>query len=267
VCNDFTILCDMNEYWIIFWVCTGSLFAGFIDAVVGGGGLVQVPLLLLLYPQLSHVQVIATNRFASIAGTLVAAFQYSRFVAIDITVVVMAGMASAISSFGGTFVMGYIRPGVFKPVLLVIIAVLAVFTFWKKDFGEKDQQENNKKPAIWVFAAIGIVIGFYNGFIGPGTGVLLVFSFVSIVGMNFLKASSVSKIVNAIADGASLVGFIISKSIVFKLAIPMMLCNMLGAYWGSKMAILKGNRFVRYFFLLVIALLLTRLGWDIIKMS
>lgn len=253
----------MNDYWLLFIACMGAVFAGFIDAVVGGGGLVQVPVLLLLFPELSHVQVIATNRFASLAGTLVAAFQYSRSIAVDTSAVLITGIASALSSFGGTFVMSLIKPEIFKPVLLIIITILAVFTFIKKDFGAKDDRAGKKKTSVLIFALIGLLIGFYNGFIGPGTGVLLVFSFVSVVGMNFLKASAVSKIINAIADAASLVGFLISKSIVFKLAIPMMLSNMLGGYIGSKMAILKGNNFVRFVFLLVIFLLILRLGWDI----
>jgi uncharacterized protein len=253
----------MNEYWLLIIACMGAVFAGFIDAVVGGGGLVQVPVLLLLFPELSHVQVIATNRFASLAGTLVAAVQYSRSIAVDTSAVLITGIASALSSFGGTFVMSLIKPEVFKPILLIIITILAVFTFIKKDFGVKDDQVSKKKTSILFLTVIGLLIGFYNGFIGPGTGVLLVFSFVSVVGMNFLKASAISKIINVIADAASLVGFLISKSIVFKLAIPMMLSNMLGGYIGSKMAILKGNNFVRYIFLLVIFLLILRLGWDI----
>lgn len=253
----------MNDYWLVIMACIGAVFAGFIDAVVGGGGLVQVPVLLLLFPQLSHVQVIATNRFASLAGTLVAAVQYSRAIAIDTTAVLIAGMAAAISSFGGTFAMGLIKPEIFKPLLLIIIVILAVFTFIKKDFGVKDQPAHRNKNSLLILTAIGLLIGFYNGFIGPGTGVLLVFSFVSIVGMNFLKASAVSKIINAIADAASLLGFLLSKSIVFKLAVPMMLSNMLGSYLGSKMAVLKGNIFVRYVFLVVITLLILRLGWDI----
>jgi uncharacterized protein len=261
--KSFIILRYMNDYWLIIMACTGAVFAGFIDAVVGGGGLVQVPVLLLLFPHLSHVQVIATNRFASLAGTLVAAFQFSRVIAIDTSVVLIAGVAAAISSFGGTFAMGSIQPEIFKPLLLFIIVILTVFTFIKKDFGVKDQPEHRKKNSILILTAIGLLIGFYNGFIGPGTGVLLVFSFVSIAGMNFLKASAVSKIINAIADAASLVGFLIGKSIVFKLAIPMMLSNMLGGYIGSKTAILKGNNFVRFVFLLVIFILILRLSWDI----
>jgi uncharacterized protein len=254
----------MNEVWIYLIVCLGAAFAGFIDAVVGGGGLVQVPLLLILFPELSHVQIIATNRFASIAGTSVAALQYIRSVGIDTAVVLVAGITSAIASFSGTFVMKLIKPEVFKPMLLIIIILLAVYTFIKKDFGSVHLPKFTGSKFLIICGLIGAATGFYNGFIGPGTGTLLVFSFVSIAGMSFLHASSTSKIVNAIADAASLIGFLLSKSVVFKLAIPMMLSNMLGSYIGSKTAILKGNVFIRYVFLAVISLLILRLSWDLL---
>jgi uncharacterized protein len=255
----------MNEIWLYILTCAGALFAGFIDAVVGGGGLVQVPLLFILFPQLSHVQVIATNRFASLAGTSVAAFHYIRSVGIDMAVVVTAGITSAITAFGGTFVMKLIAPEVFKPVLLFVIILLAVYTFIKKEFGAVHAPKYTGKKLLFVCGCIGAVLGFYNGFIGPGTGSLLVFSLVSIAGMSFLHASSSAKVINAVADAASLIGFLMSKAVVFKLAIPMMLSNMLGSYIGSKAAILKGNVFIRYVFLLVMLLLIVRLGWDVLR--
>lgn len=254
----------MLDWWIYVIICFGALFAGFIDAVVGGGGLIQVPMLLILFPELTHVQVIATNRFASVAGTAVAAFQYIRMVGVDISVAVVTGITAAIASFSGTFVMELIRPEVFKPLLLVVIIVLAVYTFIKRDFGAVHEVKYKGKTFLFVCGAIGAAIGFYNGFIGPGTGSLLVFAFVSVAGMNFLHASSTSKIINAIADAASLIGFLLNGAVLFKIALPMMVCNMLGGYIGSKAAILKGNVFIRYVFLLVISLLILRLGRDVI---
>ena len=255
----------MNEWLLLLLVCLGAFFAGFMDAVVGGGGLIQVPLLMLLYPELSHVQIIATNRMASVAGTAVAAFQYFKAIGIDTLVVLIAGGSAAIASFGGTFVMRVIPPDVFKPMLLGVIAVLAIYTFMKKDLGSAHSPKYNGASHLLVCGAIGGCIGFYNGFIGPGTGSLLVFAFVSIAGMSFLHASATSKIVNALADAASLVGFLINQAVIFKLALPMMASNMLGAYVGSKAAILKGNTFIRYLFLIVIGLLMLRLSWDLLS--
>jgi uncharacterized protein len=253
----------MTEFWLIVLACLAALFAGFIDAVVGGGGLVQVPALLLLFPQYSHVQIIATNRFASVAGTSVAAFHFIRSVGVDVGLTMATGIAAALASFGGTFVMALISPAVFKPILLVVIALLAVYTFLKKDLGTQHQHRYEGHAQLLLCAALGLVIGFYNGFIGPGTGALLLFGLVSVAGMSFLKGSAMAKLVNAVADAASLVGFLMSKAVVFKIALPMMGCNMLGSYIGSKMAILKGNAFIRYIFLAVIVLLMVRLGWEV----
>ncbi|HLO38780.1 MAG TPA: TSUP family transporter, partial [Lacibacter sp.] len=139
-----------------------------------------------------------------------------------------------------------------------------IYTFIKKDLGHIHAVKYNGNKFLVVCAAIGAVIGFYNGFIGPGTGSLLVFAFVSVAGLNFLHASASSKIVNAIADVASLIGFLMNGAVVFKIALPMMAFNMLGAYIGSKAAILKGNVFIRYVFLLVISILIIRLGRDVI---
>nr|WP_294907380.1 TSUP family transporter [uncultured Lacibacter sp.] len=254
----------MNEWWLYLLVCGGALFAGFIDAVVGGGGLIQVPLLMILFPELSHVQVIASNRFASLAGTSVAAFQYIRMIGVDTGVVLATGITAAIASFSGTFVMELIKPEVFKPLLLCIIIVLAVYTFMKKDLGHVHAVKYSGNTFLFVCAGIGAVIGFYNGFIGPGTGSLLVFAFVSVAGLSFLHASASAKIINAIADVASLIGFLLNGAVVFKIAVPMMLFNMLGAYIGSKAAILKGSVFIRYVFLLVISILIIRLGRDVL---
>lgn len=254
----------MNEWLLLLLICIGAFLAGFMDAVVGGGGLIQVPLLMLLFPELSHVQIIATNRMASVAGTAVAAFQYLKTIGLDTAVVVITGISAAIASFGGTFVMRLIPPDVFKPMLLGVMIVLAIYTFKKKDFGATHALKFKGSAYGWVCAGIGTLIGFYNGFIGPGTGSLLIFSFVSIAGMSFLHASASAKIVNALADAASLVGFLLNKAVIFKLALPMMACNMLGAYAGSKAAILKGNAFIRYLFLGVIILLMVRLSWDLL---
>ena len=150
----------MTNYWIYLLVCLGATFAGFIDAVVGGGGLVQVPMLFILFPELSHVQVIATNRFASIAGTLMAAVQYIRHVGIDATLVLFGGITAGLSSFGGTFVMALIKPAVFKPMLLVIIVALSIYTFAKKELGIQHSSRFTGQKLWLVSASIGAVLGF-----------------------------------------------------------------------------------------------------------
>lgn len=252
------------DYHIIL-ACCAALLAGFVDSIVGGGGLVQVPSLFILFPNFSVPQIIGTNRFASFMGTSVAGYQYSKQVAIPWKTVLYAGIGAAIMAFLGAEISSLVDKKILKPIILILMTCIAIYTFKKKDLGqdEKLKFELQKIP-IYAFL-IGSATGFYNGFVGPGTGSLLVFGFVSIIGFGFLKASAVSKVVNVIADIASLGYFILNGFVQFKIAIPMMICNMIGSYLGSKLAILKGNEFIRIMFLIVIFALILRFGYDIFR--
>jgi uncharacterized protein len=253
----------MDEFWIYALLSLSAFFAGFIDAVVGGGGLVQVPALFILFPQLSHTNVIASNRLASIAGTIVAARQYVKQAPVNKLYVILTGVCIAAASYSGVFLMHKIPTLVFKQILFFVILALAFYTLFKKDIGQHTTQKASGRKLLVLFMAIGILLGLYNGTIGPGTGTLLVFSFVQLVGFNFLQANAYAKLCNAIADGASLIAFIFQKAIVFKIALPMMLFNVLGSYIGSSTAIKKGNAFIRIVFIIVLLLLLVRFAWDI----
>jgi uncharacterized protein len=252
----------MEENFIYFIVLPLVAFlAGFVDAVVGGGGLVQVPSLFILFPQFPVPMVIASNRFASFMGTSVAAYQYARKVKIPWKTIVYAGVASVIFAYLGAEFSSILSPQILKPIVLILITLIAVYTYKKKNLGTK---EHFKVSNILFWSSlIGMTTGFYNGFVGPGTGSLLVFGFVSVVGYNFLTGSAISKFVNVIADLASLVSFLINGFVNFKVALPMMIFNMLGSYLGSRMAILKGNEFVRMFFLIVVSTLILRFGYDV----
>jgi uncharacterized protein len=253
----------MHDVWVWTILLMGSFGAGFIDAVVGGGGLIQVPVLLILFPQYSHVQLIATNRLASIGGTAIAAFQYYKSVGLDYFAVLCTGISAMIFSIIGTQVMPLVNPNLFKPLLFVTIAVLAIYSFYKKELGVAEKPKLPRQTMIFALIAIGIVVGFYNGFIGPGTGTLFVFALVTIARMNFIKATATTKIVNAMADFSSLISFFVSGVILYKLAFPMLIANMAGGYLGSKTAINKGTAFIRVVFLIVMVLLLIRLGYDL----
>jgi uncharacterized membrane protein YfcA len=247
----------------LYFLCAFAFLAGLVDSIVGGGGLVQIPAFFILYPQLSVPNVISTNRIASAVGTSVAALNYAKSVAIPWKTVLYAGVAASVCSYLGATVQSLLPSSVLKPVILVLIVLIAIYTFRKKDFGhhEKLNVPEGKLP-YWA-AGTGAFLGFYNGFIGPGTGSLLVFAFVSIIGYNFLKASAISKVVNVISDVSSLIFFFIHKTIIFKLAFPMMACNVAGSYLGSRLAVLRGNTFIRKVFLAVITGIVVRFAWDV----
>lgn len=255
----------MDEVWLIAAATLVSVLAGFIDAVIGGGGLIQVPLMFILFPNTVHTKIIATNRFASIFGTSIAAIKYFKHTKINGLYVFAGGITTAVAAYLGTMIMHKIPTEIFKPILFVIIAILTIYTFLKKEMGQQQHQKIKEKYFTLAFALIGLAMGLYNGSIGPGTGTLLTFLIVQIIGLQLLQASAYTKIINIIADGASLIGFIIQGAVMYKIALPMALGNMLGGYLGSSAAIKKGNGFVRIFFIVVMILLLARLAWDISK--
>jgi uncharacterized protein len=246
-------------------ICCAALLAGFVDSIVGGGGLVQVPALFILFPHFEIPRIIGTNRFSSFMGTAVAGYQYSKKVQIPWRTVIYAGIGAGVMAYLGAKISDIVDEKILKPVILILMSGIAIYTFKMKDLGQDEKLKFNLQIIPIYGLIIGSSAGFYNGFVGPGTGSLLVFGFVSVIGFGFLKASAISKIVNVIADVASLGYFVLEGYVQFEIAIPMMLCNMAGSYLGSKMAILKGNEFVRNFFLVVIFALILRFGWDILK--
>jgi hypothetical protein len=252
----------MVDYHIVL-VSLAALVAGFVDAVVGGGGLVQVPALFVLFPHFTVSRVIGTNRFASFVGTSVAAYQYSRKVQVSWKTVLFAGIGAAVMSFLGATVSSLMRQEILKPVILILMISIAGYTYFNKNLGyEEDFRVKVSKIPLYGLL-IGMATGFYNGFVGPGTGSLLVFGFVSIIGYSFLNGSAISKFVNVVADVSSLVFFVYNGFVSYEIALPMMVCNMAGSYLGSRMAILRGNAFVRIFFLIVVFGLIIRFGYDV----
>lgn len=246
-------------------LCAFGFLAGLVDSIVGGGGLVQMPAFFILYPQLSVSHIVATNRLASAVGTAVAAWNYSRKVAIPWRTVLFAGAGAALCSYLGATLQSRMPSAVLKPIILVLIILIAFYTFRKKDLGHTEHfKVPVEKIPLWAIG-IGAALGFYNGFVGPGTGSLLVFGFVSIIGYSFLSASALSKVVNVIADVASLVFFIAHKYVLFHITLPLMVCNVAGSYLGSHLAMLRGNAFIRQIFLVVVGGIVLRFAWDVVK--
>ncbi len=235
-----------------------TFFAGFVDAIAGGGGLISVPILMMTFPLASMPNIIGTNRFSSFLGTLTAAWQYNKNHKANKLVLLYAGIPAAFMAAIGAWCSHFIPSDYFKPIVIVILLAVIIFSFLKKNFGNASTQ-NGKNNLLPIAVTCGITLGFYNGLIGPGTGTFLLFSLVTFIGFNLIEASATAKFLNVIVDISSLFYFLIAGSVIFKLAIPMALCNMLGGYIGSKVAIAKGNQFVRYFFLLIAFCLVLKL--------
>jgi uncharacterized protein len=248
------------------WLLTGlaGFAAGLLDSIVGGGGLILTPAMLNLHPGLSILQTISTQRTSSIAGTSVAAWNYFRHVVVERRIIIPACLAALCSSAIGVQFAKRIDQDALKLIVLVICVLLAVYTVFRRDLGTREDRRFAPRQEAWVAAGIGATCGFYNGLIGPGTGTLLVFAFVSVIGLDFLKSSAVSKISNTAADLASWTVLALGGFVQWLLAIPLVIGNMAGSYVGSHLAIRRGDRFLRAVFLGVVVLLAMRVAWGLL---
>ncbi len=247
------------------WLLTAlvGFGAGLIDSIVGGGGLVATPALLNLHPSLHILQLIGTSRTSSIFGTGVAAWNYLRRIRVERRVLIPAFASALIASAFGVQLAKRIDGEILKWTVLAICVVLAIYTAFRKDLGLREERRFHPKHEAMAAVAIGGATGFYNGLIGPGTGTLMVFAFVSFLGLDFLKSSAVSKATNVSADLSSWTVLMLGGYIVWVLALPLILGNMLGSYIGSHLAIKRGQGFVRAVFLIIVLALIARQTWQL----
>jgi uncharacterized membrane protein YfcA len=243
-------------------VLLAGLAAGFIDAVVGGGGLVQLPALLLV-PGISPVEALATNKLGSIFGTTTSAVTYYRRVHPDLrTALPMAGIA-LVGSFCGASIAALLPAAVFKPVIVVALAGIGAFTLLRPSLGDVTALRHTGRRHHGTAAGIGAVIGFYDGILGPGTGSFLVFAMVSLLGYAFLQASAKAKIVNVATNLGALLFFVPHGAVYWALGLALGAANMAGGYLGARTAAARGSSFIRVAFLVVVSVLIVRLGWDV----
>lgn len=247
------------------WLLTAlaGFAAGLIDSIVGGGGLVLTPAMLNLHPQLHILQAIGTQRTSSIMGTSVAAWNYLRRIKVERRILVPACIAALSASAVGVQLAKRIDGEVLKWTVLAVCVVLAIYTVFRKDLGLREDRRFHPKHETMAAVAIGAATGFYNGLIGPGTGTIMVFAFVSFLGLDFLKSSAVSKTTNVAADLSSWTVLALGGFVLWALAIPLIIGNMIGSYIGSHMAIKRGQGFVRAVFLVIVLALIARQAWQL----
>lgn len=247
-------------------LCGFAFLAGFIDSVVGGGGLIQLPALLILLPQATPFAFVSgTNKMASFWGTAAAAWNYSRHVRIDWRSVGAATVGALVFAALGAQAVSRINPALLRPLVLGLLVAVAVYTFVRKDFGSLHAPKLTAGLRLCVGAVVGSAIGFYDGFFGPGTGSFLIFTFVGIFGFDFLAASAAAKVVNSASNVAALGNFMLHGHVLYALALPMAACNILGSLAGTRLAMLRGSRFVRWFFLAVVSAIICKLAYDLRK--
>jgi uncharacterized protein len=241
-----------------------ALAAGFVDAVVGGGGLIQLPALLIGLPGASVVQVAATNKLSSFCGTSMSAATYFRRVRPDPRTFLPLMLAAFTWSLGGACVASMLPRSAFDPIILVVLVVVGAYVWFKPSVGTLTALRFSGGRHVSAVAVTGLAIGFYDGSIGPGTGSFFVFALVGLLGYNFLEASAKAKLANWATNLAALVVFVPQGAVMWKLGLLMAACNVVGGYAGARVAVARGARFVRIFFLVVVAAFVVRLGGDVL---
>jgi uncharacterized membrane protein YfcA len=245
-------------------LCAFAFLAGALDAVVGGGGLVQLPALLVVLPQAPVVSLLGTNKLASVVGTGSAALTYSRRVAVDRgTAAWMAGTAF-VGSGAGAFVATRVGSDALKPLVLGALVCVLTYTLRRPDLGEVELLKLRAGSQRLVAGAGGALIGFYDGFLGPGTGSFLVFLLVGALGLSFLHASATAKVVNTTTNLAALGLFALGGHVLWVLGAAMAASNLAGSQVGARLAIRRGSAWVRRVFVVVVSALILRLGYDLL---
>lgn len=241
-----------------------ALAAGFVDAVVGGGGLIQLPALLLGLPGASPVQVLATNKIASVCGTTASSITYYRRVGPDLRTVVPLMLLALAGAFSGALLASHIPREAFEPIVLVALVVVGTYVIARPELGERTALRFGGHRHLVAAGAVGFVIGVYDGVLGPGTGSFLVFALVGLMGYDFLQASAKAKLANLATNVGALLLFVPTGAVLWDVGLMMGACNLLGGYLGARTAVARGSRFVRMFFIAVVGAFAVRIGGGVL---
>ncbi|MEI7429710.1 MAG: TSUP family transporter [Betaproteobacteria bacterium] len=250
------------DYSLLSALAGAALFAGFIDSIVGGGGLIQIPVLFTALPKELPATLFGTNKIASVFGTSNAAWRYMRRVEMPWRTTLPAAIAAFVFSYLGAMAVAWLPRELLRPLILVLLVGSAIYTFCRKDFGSLHRPQHAGGSELVYALILGGAIGFYDGFFGPGAGSFLIFLFIRFFGFDFLHASAASKVVN-IATNVAAIGFFVPNGFYIPLAaIVMAIFNVLGSIIGTHLALRHGSGFVRKVFLLVVSALIVKFAWD-----
>jgi uncharacterized membrane protein YfcA len=247
---------------IAIFLAIASGFAGFVDAMAGGGGLIQLPSLIIGLPNKELPLILGTNKVPSIFGTAAAARNYFKNIKPDIPLTLTMMLPAFIGSIAGAAMAAFVPVGFFRPFIVLLLILVAIYTWKKPELGMAENLKFTHGKRLVIVALIGFLIGFYDGIFGPGTGTFLVFFLVSVIGYAFLKASGTAKLVNIATNAGAILSFQFTGHIWWQLGLLLAVANVTGAIIGSHMAIKGGSALVRKVFLAVIFLLIARVAWD-----
>lgn len=248
---------------LLCMICFFVFLAGFVDAAAGGGGLISLPAYIATGMP-AHVAY-GCNKFSSACGTTLASLRFFRNRAMD----VQAALLAAAGSFAGSGVAARIvlmlDDAVLKRIVIIFLPVAALVIFLNRGYGETNQSDSlSKRRKFLLTLVIGLLIGFYDGMVGPGTGTFAIIAFSILMKYDLKTASGNAKILNLASNYASLITYALSGNVLWTVAVPAAACNVLGSYFGSGMALKKGAAFIRPMILVVMILLMIKIVSDIV---
>ena len=246
-------------------LCGFAFFAGLVDAVAGGGGLIQVPALFAVFPSLPPAVLLGTNKFSAITGTTIATLRYSWSVPIQWRNVLPAAGVAGLGAVAGAKTVTLIDPTLLRPLLLLMLGGIAIYTLVRPKFGERDGAAAPLRQGGGAFYGVTGVFGFYDGFFGPGAGSIMMFVLVRLFGRDFLSAAATTKVLNLATNFGALMLFTMTDNVLYALALPMAAFNVAGGFLGAHFAVSRGSRFIRTVFLIVVVALIAKVLFDLLK--
>jgi uncharacterized membrane protein YfcA len=245
----------------IFFLILAAFSAGLVDAIAGGGGLIQLPALLIGLPQASTVEVLGTNKVASIFGTSASALTYRRSVKTDAIFLATMALPAFFGSVLGALSASLIPTQSMRPIVFILLVAVAIYTWRKPDLGSIEILRHQKNKRFLISAVAGLVIGFYDGIFGPGTGSFLMLTLIYL-GFAFLSASAIAKVVNVSTNLGAITVFGINGAILWQVALVLAMANIVGGLLGARLAFRGGSTLIRKVFLFVTIALIIRVGID-----
>ena len=243
-------------------VTLASALAGFVDSIVGGGGLILVPALFATFPSAPPAAMLGTNKSAAVWGAAFSTWRYSRHVDMIWRSMLVAAVFTFVGACLGAWTVTQISPGLLRRALPFVLIALLVYTLARKDLGREHAPVWPARQERWLMSGMGLVVGFYDGFFGPGAGSFFVFFLVRALGYDFLHASASAKLLNTASNTAALLAFSWTGHVWWHLALPLAAANILGSWLGTRMALRHGAGFVRNVFMVVVGALILKTGYD-----
>jgi uncharacterized membrane protein YfcA len=246
-------------------VLGAAFLAGVVDAMVGGGGLIQLPALLTAFPATAPPTLLGTSKLAGVFGTASAAWRYSRTVTIPWRFVVPAGAFAFLASLGGAATVTHVPPDLFRPLVPVMLTVVLIYTLLRKDLGAVHAPRALSRGALAAGLLLVGMIGFYDGFFGPGTGSFLMLLLIRLYGFDFVNAAASARVLNVATNAAALSWFAGHGHVLWAVGLAMAVANVAGSQLGTRLALTRGAGFVRGVFVAVVSALIAKTAWDALR--